>query len=353
MEAHQIRDQETVSPSVQSDTPPNSILVIKTRSIGDNIIMLPALRMLRNRFPDAAIEVLTTAESAAPLLGFPLIDAVHCFRKKAGAIKRLRDTLFILKLIRSKRFDLAICLQASSGSERLTLLCGARRRLIYPYGYGKCSRYSHYPVCKPGKVKQTVLEDIDALRPLNIGSSAPQFAYPLASITRDRAREVLKEHSVDAKKFVVLHPGGGEREKRWSPHHYGALVDRIKRELSFPSVVLFTEDERQLFESIALAASERPIGISVPFDLLAAIIEASRVFIGSDSAPHHIACALDIPSIVLMPRDRRETWHPYDVRRHRFLIGRERAGSVRRIDHITPDVVFAELLGLLSLGDVA
>jgi ADP-heptose:LPS heptosyltransferase len=135
--------------------------------------------------------------------------------------------------------------------------------------------------------------------------------------------EILEERGIDAKGFIALHPGAGEREKIWSPDHYGALVDLIEQAFSLPSVILFTDKERHLFDAIVGMTSAQPVGISVSFDILAAIIEKSRAFIGSDSAPHHAACALGIPSIVLMPRDRTATWHPYDVQRHRFLIGGE------------------------------
>jgi ADP-heptose:LPS heptosyltransferase len=333
------------------DSPQSSshlrILIIKTRSIGDNIAMFPALKLLRERFAHAVIEVLTTTRAAAPLTNLPTIDAVHCLEKHAGMLKRIHETLRVMRAIRRRHFDLAINLQASSGSEVLTLLSGARMRLIYPYAYGRKSRFSHFEIGKPREVRHAVREDIDALKPLGITSCTVAFEYPLDTRIREKAERILRECGVDARGYIVLHPGAGECEKVWSSAHFGALADMIKKELGLRSVVVFEDRERSLFEEIAAASSASPHGLTLSFDLLAGIIEKCLAFVGSDSSPHHVACMLDVPSIVLMPRDRRATWHPYDTAHHRVLRGDSHPGTGRSIDRITPDEVFAELKSLV------
>lgn len=315
--------------------------------MGDNIAMLPALRLLRERFTDALIEVLTTTESAAPLRHLPSIDTVHCFRKKAGILTRIWQTARILKVMRKKRFDLAINLQASSGSEILTLCSGARKRLIYHYAYGKSSAFSHFKIAKPKRVQQSAMEDIAALRPLGIHEQDLSFHYPISKRIRKRATEILQAHGITPGRYIVIHPGGGASEKHWLASHYGTLIGAIHELFALPSVVVFTDKERRIFTRIEAASSQKPVGLTVPFDLLAGIIEESLAFVGSDSAPHHVACALDIPSIVLMPRDRRATWHPYDEKNHRVLVGGSKPGNERPIDRITPADVLSELKDLI------
>ncbi len=348
MEANQVGDKQGVKRIAPSRDPPLKILIIKTRSIGDNIAMLPALRLLREQYPDAEIEVLTTKEAAAPLMHVPAVDAVHCFRKHAGMVARVMETLQIMRKLRSTHFDLVINLQASSGSEVLALLAGAQRRLIYPYHYGKRSRLSHYRICKPMQVQHAVLEDIDALTPLGIIRAVPRFSYPLSAEPKRKARRILQQYGID-NDFIVIHPGGGAQEKIWKPSYYGALIDLISTGLSLKAVILFTQKEQLLFEDIARAAQTKPVGLKVPFDVLAGIIEACTAFIGSDSAPHHVACSLDVPSLVLMSRDRRATWHPYDEKMHMVLVGEGKAGGERSIDRITPEEVFVALKRLLRM----
>lgn len=325
------------------------ILVVKTRSIGDNIIMLPALRLLRESFPDADIEVLTVTESAAPLFHIPFINGVYSFQKKGSVIKRLWQTLLVLRRIRKKHFDLLINLQASEGSEKLSILAGAKKRLICPYIYGRRSRYNHFGIVKPKVKTQSAVEDIEALRPLGVYARRLSFDYPVSEEMLLKAKDFLSKHSIAPKRFIVIHPGSSEKEKRWSYRNYAALVDHIKKLYGLQSVFVFTKNESQIYESILDESTARPIGFSVVFDLLAAIIKQSLLFIGSDSAPRHLACALNIPTITLMAKDRRDTWHPYNKKYHKVIVGELEQGNKRFIDRITPDELFSVLKELMAI----
>ncbi len=200
--------------------------------------MLPALRLLREKYADAVIEVLTITESAAPLRQLPYIDAVHCFRRRAGTLRRIWQTIRVMNLIRKKCFDLAINLQASSGSEILTLCSGARKRLIYPYAYGKWSAFSHVKIAKPRKVQQSVMEDIAALYPLGIREQHASFYYPISERIRKKTSEILRAHGIAPGRYIVIHPGGGASEKQWLAAHYGSLIGAIHEVFALPSVVV-------------------------------------------------------------------------------------------------------------------
>ncbi|OQX56302.1 MAG: hypothetical protein B5M53_02105 [Candidatus Cloacimonas sp. 4484_209] len=262
------------------------ILVMKTRSVGDNIVMLPALRLLRIRFPHSIIKVLTATESISPLLHLPYIDGIYSFQKKTMLLKRIWQSFLIIRKIREYHFDLLICFEASNGDERLSLFLGARKRLIYPYKYGRRSRFSHFDVGKDMIKKQSVQEDIDALEPLGIHSDKPQFHYPLSD---------------------------------------GAIA-YAKKFLYKPC----------------------SIGLRDSFEHLAAIINESLIFIGNDSAPSHLACMLNVPSITLMSKDRRNTWFPYDRRYHKVLVGEVKKTEGKFIDRITTDEVFSIFEKLVS-----
>lgn len=328
--------------------PESKILVVKTRSMGDNIIMLPALRLLRERFPTAEIDVLTVTESAAPLRPLLFIDGIYSFQKR-GIVRRLWQTAILLRKIRNKHFDLAINLQASKGSEKVMLLSGAKKRLIYPYIYGKSSKYSHFHIGKSREIKQTFMEDIDALRPLGVSDKGWSFDYPVSETNLSKAKDIVTEYAIPFKKFIVIHPGGDRSEKRWSSRNFARLIDIIDRKLLMKSIVIYTKNEHSIYKGIFKNTETEPIGLSLPFDLLTGLIKSSLVFIGNDSAPHHLACALNIPSIVLMSRDRRNTWHPYNEKYHRVIVGALKNGKENPIERITVDDVFSTLKELIAV----
>lgn len=63
--------------------PVNRILAVELADIGDLILVTPALAALRETFPSAQIDVLTTAHAAPILNGTPLADNVILFNKFA------------------------------------------------------------------------------------------------------------------------------------------------------------------------------------------------------------------------------------------------------------------------------
>ena len=324
------------------------ILVMKTRSVGDNIVMLPALRLLRIRFPHSIIKVLTATESISPLLHLPYIDGIYSFQKKTMLLKRIWQSFLIIRKIREYHFDLLICFEASNGDERLSLFLGARKRLIYPYKYGRRSRFSHFDAGKDMIKKQSVQEDIDALEPLGIHSDKPQFHYPLSDGAIAYAKKFLYKHNLKSRKFVVVHPGAGKEEKRWPKKRYAELVKRICSKYKLTSLIIFTKNEQEIYEWIYSKTVPCSIGLRDSFEHLAAIINESLIFIGNDSAPSHLACMLNVPSITLMSKDRRNTWFPYDRRYHKVLVGEVKKTEGKFIDRITTDEVFSIFEKLVS-----
>ncbi|HLX39764.1 MAG TPA: hypothetical protein VKR42_04490, partial [Ktedonobacteraceae bacterium] len=62
--------------------PPNAhILVVKMAGIGDLLLATPALRALRESYPDARIDLLVTPDSAGILNGWNAIDNILVLNK--------------------------------------------------------------------------------------------------------------------------------------------------------------------------------------------------------------------------------------------------------------------------------
>ena len=64
-----------------------NILLIRLKSIGDVILTLPAVRMVRDNFPSAKITFLTSAENAVLLRGFREVTEVIALGRAGVAIR--------------------------------------------------------------------------------------------------------------------------------------------------------------------------------------------------------------------------------------------------------------------------
>ena len=84
------------------------VLVFGYMGLGDAIMFLPALRALREAFPEAQFECLTSSRSAAPHV-FALANAFDGARYFEFRDASRRERLLINKDLKSRGYDLAIC----------------------------------------------------------------------------------------------------------------------------------------------------------------------------------------------------------------------------------------------------
>ncbi|HZI32973.1 MAG TPA: glycosyltransferase family 9 protein, partial [Candidatus Binatia bacterium] len=112
--------------------PNPNILVIRLKSIGDVVLTLPALSVLRDNFPTAKISFLTSAENAPLLRGFRDVDEAISLDRAAlrgGNPLRMAGEFFgLLRRLRTGKFSLAVDLQGNGESAWLTRITGAPQR---------------------------------------------------------------------------------------------------------------------------------------------------------------------------------------------------------------------------------
>ena len=107
-----------------------TILVINTMHIGDLMLVTPALRTLRESYPEAEITLLTDK---------PLGDLVRCNRNidecllidKHGADKGLLALVRFIRRIRRRHFDLVINLHRNERASAIAAFSGAKRIVGY------------------------------------------------------------------------------------------------------------------------------------------------------------------------------------------------------------------------------
>jgi heptosyltransferase-2/glycosyl transferase protein BlmE len=105
---------------------------------------------------------------------------------------------------------------------------------------------------------------------------------------------------------VAVHPGGARHwNRRWPLARYGELCQTLSRSENASFVLVGSEDERadllMLAGHVAAGACPARVEISAGASLnrLASLLSAADVLVGNDSAPAHIAAALQTPTVVL------------------------------------------------------
>jgi predicted lipopolysaccharide heptosyltransferase III len=285
------------------------ILLVRLRLIGDVVFTTPLVRALRRRYPEAHLTYVVEPGAAPVIRGNPHVDDVLELPRRRG-VARLRDDLAAGRLLRARRFDLAVDLHGGPRSAWLTWASGAPMRIGYRT-HGRSWMYTH-AVPRPADLGpvHSVEKQWALLAPLDIDPCDPSRdpvempADPAAAARVDRwlADAGLAHHAL-----VVVHVSAGNPFRRWPAAHFAALLVDMARAGADRRFVLTSGPSdataaRAIVDEVRARSAEAGAAVRhVEFDLaeLRALTARAAVYIGGDSGPLHIAATTSTPVVGL------------------------------------------------------
>ncbi len=279
------------------------ILISVPNWVGDVVMATPALRAIRQRFPDAHIVHLMRPYVADVLEGTNFSNRQVFWPAQGGL--GARALVDLSGQLRREKFDLAILFTNSFRSALVAYLSGTKRRAGY-------SREGRAPLLtdrlqppKDGRrfVPIPALDYYNALAKA-VGCDEPGDTMELGVTPADEA--VIDERLGTPRNdcpLVVLNPGANYGSaKCWPAERYAILADTLTREYGVRVVASLGPKERKIADQLAAAAKE-PIEIFVdpPLGLgpLKALIQRCRLLITNDTGPRHFALAFGVPVVTV------------------------------------------------------
>lgn len=311
--------------------PPRRILVVKLFALGDMLLVTPALRALRERFPAARIEVLATRQGAAALARSPHIDEVLIFDKAlfdqvGGSLspRALWAGLRFALDLRRRRYDTLVLLHhliTTWGTLKYTVLAlwsGAPVRAgldngrgwflthrARDEGFGTFTERQYWL-----KIVRTLGADSDDDRPLFTVTKTDRAAG---------ANLIAQGCNGSGGPVVVIHPTTGTYApgRQWPPERFAAVADRLAREHGATIVLVGVASEAEGIGRVASAMQTPVINLTGRTDLatLAGVLLSADLLIGNDSSVGHLAAALGVPALVLFGPANERAWLPWGAER--------------------------------------
>jgi len=287
------------------------ILIVKLSSLGDVIQTLPALFLLRKKYPDAHITWLIEEESAELVVGHPLIDNIIVFRKKrwlsGGAnYRRLAQTVYetanFIKELRFYSYDLVIDFQGLLKSGILVGISrGKRKRGFYP-GREKSHLFLNEKVPYPVASLHAVDRYIFLLNSLGCSCQSPEFFISIQQEQRERIAKFFQLKGITFNNpIVILHPGTRWESKLWEEKKWAMLGDLLYDKNYAQVIFTGSRQDRSLIRRVA--KQMRFPGINTAGELklkeLAFLQTQADVVVVPDSGPMHLAAALGRPVVAL------------------------------------------------------
>lgn len=310
-----------------------NILIVKLSAIGDVIHALPVAHSLKRNYPQARITWVVEKPAYDLLTNNPDIDEIIIFDKPkfktlSGLIRHAPE---FVRLLRQKKFDLALDLQGLFKSGMISFLSGASERLVYE-NTREGSQFLSTRVLGKYRTGHVVERCLDVVRSLGCQVNEPVFTL---NITGDEA-ELTKKIAIQAglnleKPYVVFALGANWPNKILPYEHFAELSDRLYRDNIIP-VMIGGKGERVLAELISAITSIPPVDLTGKTTLkqLAYVIQKASAFVGGDTGPMHLSAAVGTPTVALMgPTDKIRNG-PYGQESSAIVIPHDCAGCWQR-----------------------
>jgi len=132
--------------------------------------------------------------------------------------------------------------------------------------------------------------------------AAPEdLEFPIAT-GPEHEREAQEAARGSEAGYAILNPGGGWPTKLWSAERFGALADELWAHLGLRSLVTYGPGELELAERVAASSRSgraRAVTLSLKGFYALAKSEGTRVYVGGDTGPTHLAVAAGAPVVGL------------------------------------------------------
>lgn len=267
---------------------PRAILLVKPSALGDVVHALPALALLRRRWPAARIDWLVNAPFAGLLESHPCLDGVVRFERAAW--RRAWGLPALMGALRGARYDLAIDLQGLARSALLSAWTGAATIAGFAAAREGAPLLYTDRVAGGGE-RHAVERCLDVVDALGCGREPVQFALP-----REPSAEAWAQATLPAAPFAALLPGTNWPTKRWPAERFAALVRPLRERFGLSSVLAGGADATALAGRIP---ADLDLTGRTTLPQLVALLRRAALVVTNDSGPMHLAAALDRPMVAL------------------------------------------------------
>jgi heptosyltransferase-2 len=330
------------------------IALVLPNWVGDVVMATPAIRAVREAYPDAELIAFGKPYIAGVLDGNPWLDEFVPVK-----------SLWQARSFRSRRIDTAILFPNSFRSALFTWLAGCRRRIGFAR-HGRTVLLTDRLYAKrdmAGRfVPAPIVLDYNRLAE-RAGAQVGSNRLELFTTADDEAAAdaIWDRHGLGSRPVIAINPGAAfGAAKLWPAEHFAPLAGRLADSFDASILVLCGPAEREMARSIADRANHPAVHSladeELSLGLTKACVRRSALLVSTDSGPRHFAAAFNRPVVALFGPTHIEwtqTEHPLEIQ----LQERVPCGPCQRrtcpTDHrcmrdLSPDTVFRAAAELLS-----
>ena len=273
------------------------ILVIKPSSLGDIVHGMRIVHQLYEILPDIRIDWVIKKGLEDILYASGFVEKVFLFERGGGFLSFVR----LVKEIRTLKYDYVLDLQGLLRSAGLTAAARSKNK----FGVADGREFStFFYSCIGEKCRQKQLHAIDRLVPFleKIGVANYNSTLPLEF--KNSTLNGITRNKLAEKKYILLFPESRRLEKVWP--FFNELNSSLLKKKNFSLVVAGNHQDKDFLGSIDLRGK-------LKLSELPELIRGASVVVTNDSAPLHIASAMETSTVALFGPTEKEKYGPYPL----------------------------------------
>lgn len=282
-------------------------LFIRGGAVGDFVLTMPAIQLVRERFPKSEIQV----------LGYPAIAKLAVAAGIADRTRSIEDARLATFFVPGATLDQEWCDYFSSFDVVVSYLYD-------PDGYfaDNLAR-SGVKTLLPGPFR-AVDEPPFISAPLQLAAPLNALALYLenADLTLNYPGS-SRSTSIALRKCVALHPGSGSASKNWSFDLWAEVLSEIHIKLDVDFLITSGEAERSNIEQFLTLLGKNNIPFThlqgLELSELGAVFNNVDFYLGHDSGVSHLAASAGADGLLLFGPTNPAVWAPVSSKMKRLV----------------------------------
>ncbi len=263
----------------------NKILIHAPNWLGDIMMSLPAMTLIREKYSDAHISIFLKSSMCSV---FEESDIIN-------------ETIPLSKIdtIKSKKFDMAILFPNSFISALRVFGKGIKYRVGYSGDY-RNMMLTHIADRKPVRWINTTAYYVNMLKVIGIESEVPKVKLNIGSKALERASLYLENEDALSKPIFAYGVGATNSfGKVWHEKHFAEIMNTLSKKYDAKTLIISTPEESEMVKNVVSLLDHKPLIPHRDLATISAMLSLCKGFIGNDSGAMHLSSAIGIPTLGL------------------------------------------------------
>lgn len=285
------------------------IAVVRTDKLGDMILTLPMIKVIKELFPEKHISLISS--------NYTIVLTENCeYIDKTFFLEDYRDG--IKEIFNNERFDVIFFPRPKFNECLNAFITGQKLRVGSAYRwYSFLFNYKIYAHRKTAE-KHEAEYNVNMVENLIGRQLRTELVRPaISENVQGKIEVLLKNIGLEEKKFIIIHPGSGGSAFEWHPENFGKLAKVIYDKKGLKTIITGNKSDLQKCNTVNnIAINSTNLCSQLTLSELLALISKSKLLIANSTGVIHIAAALGINVLGLYPNSPHlspKRWGPYSI----------------------------------------